>query len=126
MNEKVDFLSFFHDWKTDSFSSVWTGRVIDVDQINSHMSYVDACEPTFFGGSLVRQTHPVPFLSDWSTNCVTSGLGYWYEKIYHFEPNRPPSSDGDELQTEYFVELENLRHLIESLSVHRDTFNEDV
>jgi len=47
--------------------------------------------------------------------CVGPGLGSWNIKIFHFKPHLPPSSDGDEIQSEYFIRYENYREGIEIL-----------
>ena len=41
-----------------------------------------------------------------SAICVTAGPGSWKDKIYYFLPNMPPSANGNELQTEYFVPID--------------------
>jgi len=50
--------------------------------------------------------HPVPGRD--SSCCTTTGGGTWIDKIIHFRPDRPPSSAGDEIQTEYFIPVEKL------------------
>jgi hypothetical protein len=40
----------------------------------------------------------------------------WYNKIYHFKPEGEASSNGDELQTEYFVALSDLPRVLESFN----------
>lgn len=47
--------------------------------------------------------------------CTTSGRGAWSDKIYHFDPNLPPSSAGNEIHTEFFILLENLIPCLELL-----------
>ena len=47
---------------------------------------------------------------------MTSGYGMWYDKIYHFRPDAPPSSAGEEIHTEYFVKLGDLPRVLESLN----------
>jgi alditol oxidase len=75
--------------------------------------YTEICEPTYFGGSLVKKTHPVPGRSD--APCVDSGFGMWNDKIYHFKPDLPPSSAGDEIQSEFFVKYKDLPTAVEDL-----------
>lgn len=53
---------------------------------------------------------------------MTVGPGLWREKIYHFLPDKPPSSAGDETHCEYFVPFENFMQAVEELYEIRDTF----
>lgn len=68
----------------------------------------------------MRKTHPVPGYSDEA--CVESGFGMWNKKIYHFEPDRPPSSDGDEIQSEFFVKYEDLSAAVAEVYKHAEEF----
>lgn len=70
-------------------------------------------DQTFHGAKLVHQVHPVPGRD--ASPCVTTGQGLWSNKIYHFRPDAPPSSDGDELQTEYFVKYADLPEVLRKL-----------
>lgn len=70
-------------------------------------------EPTFHGASLIHQVHPVPGRD--ASPCVSTGAGSWSNKIYHFRPDAPPSSGGDELQTEYFVKYADLPKVLRKL-----------
>ena len=47
--------------------------------------------------------------------CTTSGRGLWKNKIYHFDPNHPPSSGGDELQSEFFILYEDIVEVLEAI-----------
>jgi len=79
-------------------TSVWTGQSVletSGDYSEHQKDYREICEPTWFGGTLTLKTHPVPQRS--SDPCVVSGFGMWNEKIYHFHPDQPPSSAGDEI-----------------------------
>lgn len=75
---------------------MWLGKVRshDFEDFESK-SYQELCDASFYDGSLVETTHPVPGRS--SDPCVKSGFGMWSDKIYHFLPDKPPSSDGDEI-----------------------------
>jgi len=59
-----------------------------------------------------------------SDPCVVSGFGMWSDKIYHFEPDKPPSSDGDEIQTELFVKYEDLPAAIADLYANAARFRD--
>ena len=50
-----------------------------------------------------------------SDPCVESGFGMWNDKIYHFLPDMPPSSDGDEIQSEFFVKYEDMPEAVADL-----------
>lgn len=54
-------------------------------------------EQSYFGAKHIEteKIHPVPGRD--SSPCVTPGEGLWRDKIYHFLPDKPPSSAGDEL-----------------------------
>ena len=39
----------------------------------------------------------------------------WNDKIYHFLPDMPPSSDGDEIQSEFFVKYEDMPEAVADL-----------
>jgi len=49
----------------------------------------------------------------------------WHEKIYHFLPDKPPSSGGDELQSEFFVPASKLPEVINRIYTLQPLF-EDV
>jgi hypothetical protein len=53
---------------------------------------------------------------------VTVGSGLWKDKIYHFLPDKPPSSAGEEMHSEFFVPYKNFREAIEALYLIRDSF----
>jgi len=81
------------------------------------------CENEYRGAKLVNRIHPVPERN--SDPCVTSGVGMWHEKIYHFLPDKPPSSGGDELQSEFFVPAVHLPEVINRIYTLQPLF-EDV
>ena len=78
-------------------NSIWVGTKFFDDDYGPMIAkpYQEVCDAEYYGGTLVETTHPVPERS--SDPCVKSGVGMWSEKIYHFEPDKPPSSDGDEI-----------------------------
>lgn len=105
-------------------TSIWTGRRYasspEYLAEKSALTFEQACEPDFHGGSLVERIHPVPGRD--AEPCVSSGYGLWSEKIYHFKPDKPPSSDGDEIQSEFFVEYQHLQDAVRDLYTYRDDF----
>ena len=46
---------------------------------------------------------------------MSSGAGAWSRKIYHFYPHLPPSSAGEEIQSEFFVEYHDLPAALEDI-----------
>ena len=50
----------------------------------------------------------------------------WNEKIYHFLPDKPPSSDGDEIQSEFFVKFDDMPTAVADLYSHGDKFRDYV
>jgi alditol oxidase len=113
---RQDFLSFFTDFKERKMTSVWVGKKYMPDEIPP------AFEPEYFGAKHITtpNIHPVPGRD--SSPCVVVGNGAWHEKIYHFLPDRPPSSAGDEIQTEYFVRYEDFTKIMEELYKIRESF----
>ena len=126
LNLTKDYISYFTDWKEESMTSVWTGvrhgnAETGYDDVKN-LGYRELCDATWQGGSLTEKTHPVPSRS--SEPCVSSGFGMWNEKIYHFKPDQPPSSDGDEIQSEFFVKKEDLPNAMRDLYAVADQFRD--
>lgn len=48
----------------------------------------------------------------------------WNEKIYHFEPDKPPSSNGDEIQTELFVDYKDFPAAMADLFANAEKFRD--
>lgn len=100
-------------------TSVWVGKAF------AQGGEVPADEPVYFGAKHIttptKNIHPVPGRD--SSPCVTTGVGQWKDKIYHFLPDMPPSSAGEEIQTEYFVTLEKFPAAMEALFKNRKVFN---
>lgn len=57
-----------------------------------------------------------------SDSVVESGVGLWHEKIYHFKPDKEPSSGGDEIQSEFFIALKDLPEALKDLYELREMF----
>ena len=77
--------------------SIWIGTKFKDDDYGPMIAkpYQEVCDPEYYGGTLVKTKHPIPGMSE--DFCVTSGVGMWSEKVYHFKPDKPPSSAGDEI-----------------------------
>lgn len=100
LNDDHEFLSYFTNWQDQTMNSIWVGKqhLVENGDFSSFYElgdYTQVCPETLYGGTLVQKTHPVPERS--SDPCVESGFGMWNEKIYHFLPDKPPSSAGDEI-----------------------------
>jgi xylitol oxidase len=93
-------VSLFTDWKSRTFNQVWLKqRVENGTQL--------AMPDRFFGAVPATEAlHPIGGLS--AVHC-TEQLGVpgpWHERLPHFRMNFTPSS-GEELQSEYFVSLDD-------------------
>ncbi|MCA4135625.1 FAD-binding protein [Arthrobacter sp. M4] len=105
-------VSLFTDWAGESVAQAWLkSRVADGQRLPA----------SFFGGRpAVEPRHPLPGVS--AVNC-TEQLGVpgpWSDRLSHFRMAFMPSN-GDELQSEYFVAREHAVEAIQamrSLSAH--------
>jgi len=98
-------------------STVWCGHKFAQDEELARIG------KTFYGAEHITEQRVHPVRGRDSTPCVTVGPGLWREKIYHFLPDQPPSSDGEEVQTEYFVAYKDFRAAMEVLYSIRHKFN---
>lgn len=89
-DKDIDYLSMFTNFSDRKFNSVWVGS-------KSKMVKLPGLKET-------QKVHPVPGMDN--SCCTSAGKGPWNEKIYHFVPNLPPSANGEEIQSEYFVPFE--------------------
>jgi len=95
-------------------TSVWVGyKKTTWNEDDKSKPFDQVCDGDFFGAKLVERIHPVP-LRD-SEPCVTSGLGMWHDKIFHFKPEGEPSSGGDEIQSEFFVDFKDFPNAMNDL-----------
>ena len=99
-----DYLSFFTDWKKPMMTSAWLAQRVSVEFYEENKDK-NLCKD-FQGAKLVDRIHPVPNYD--SDACVSTGVGMWNNKLYHFLPDKPPSAGGEELQAEFFVKFEDL------------------
>ncbi len=93
-------VSLFTDWQKESINEVWIKTKIEEGKAYNFPS-------AFFGGkAATKNVHPIIELS--AENCTEQmGVpGPWYERLPHFKMGFTPSS-GKELQSEYFVPIEN-------------------
>lgn len=128
VNDRFEFISYFTDWKEPKMTSVWLGSryisITDDYSIALATTLDENCNDFFHAGKLVLKTHPVPGRSD--EPCVESGFGMWNDKIYHFLPDQPPSSAGDEIQSEFFVDYADMPAAVRDLYSHADKFRDFV
>jgi len=104
-----DYLSFFTQYKDRKMTSAWVGR----RYAKGHQPHPPMNE--LFGAQPIstERIHPVPGRD--ASPCVTVGNGSWKEKIYHFLPDMPPSSAGEEMHSEYFVKYRDFMPALEAL-----------
>ena len=89
-------VSLFTNWQNERVKQVWRKRRV-ADNTEPE------AEPTFFEATLARTNlHPLGTLSAAATTPQLSTVGPWYERLPHFRMESVPSN-GEELQTEYFV-----------------------
>ena len=109
-------MSFFCDYSERAMSSVWVGRRFMPGES------APAKHDTYFGATHITEEKTHPVVGRDSDPCVTVGTGLWREKIYHFLPDKPPSSGGDEIQTEFFVKYSDLLSALDAIYSIRDSF----
>ena len=99
-------------------NQVWIGKNFSPDE------EAPPHEPTYFGAkhldNAAQKIHPVGDRD--ATSVITCGVGPWTDKICHFRPGLPPSSAGEEIQTEYFLPYDNWIPAVEALYKIRDKF----
>lgn len=113
---KQDFLSFFISWKERHMDSVWVGRKFLPNE--PLPPFVE----TYYGAPHIKTEKQHPVRERDPDPCVFPGPGPWTHKIIHFLPEKPPSSGGDEIQTEMFVPFEHFIEAVEALYAARDKF----
>ena len=92
-------VSLFTLWQKDIVDQVWIKRRIDQP--------VRDLGKDFFGGKMCeRNIHPIIELSAESCTEQLGSVGPWYDRLPHFIINGMPSAV-DELQSEYFIPIEN-------------------
>jgi len=106
-------VSLFTDWQNSRVTQVWIKRRTD-------RTYDAPLGPDFFGA--YRATVKMHPILGHSAEACTEQLGIpgpWYERLPHFRMNFTPSS-GQELQTEYFVPIEQGYQAIRAVETLRD------
>ncbi len=106
-------VSLFTDWQTEQINQVWIKERI----MGGNFSEL---EPIFFGAPLAeRPLHPLISLP--AANCTEQmGVpGAWHERLPHFRMEFTPSN-GEELQSEYFVPRRHALAAIRAVSELRE------
>jgi xylitol oxidase len=94
-------VSLFTDWSNRNINQVWIKSRVDAHE------QTKSAEREFYGAKLAeRNLHPVEDQS--AENCTEQMAvpGPWFERLPHFKMGFTPST-GKELQSEYFVAIEN-------------------
>lgn len=93
-------VSLFIDWKTDKITEVWVKKKVVPGK------ELDFPEDFFGGKKASVKIHPVPDLDPESCSEQLGIPGPWFDRLPHFKMEFQPSA-GKELQSEFFVALED-------------------
>jgi xylitol oxidase len=89
-------VSLFTDWRPDAIHQVWVKSLSSASRLDPDVGYFDARS----AGSKVMS----PADEGHDNTTVQGGIpGPWHERLPHFRHDATPSN-GDEIQTEYFVD----------------------
>jgi len=93
-------VSLFLDWKSNNVNEVWVKKiVVPGETLNFPEEFYGAKKATI-------KMHPVPSMDAESCSEQLGVPGPWYDRLPHFKMEFQPSA-GKELQSEYFIPLEN-------------------
>ena len=93
-------VSLFLDWGSDKINEVWVKKIVVPNEVPEFPD-------DYFGAKKASvKMHPVPSMSAESCSEQLGVAGPWYDRLPHFKMEFQPSA-GKELQSEYFVPLEN-------------------
>jgi len=93
-------VSLFIDWKSDRIAEVWVKKkVVPGEELDFPEEFFGAKKATV-------KMHPVPELDPESCSEQLGEAGPWFDRLPHFKMEFQPSA-GKELQSEFFVPLEN-------------------
>ena len=108
-------VSLFTNWRNKLIDQVWVKRKLADDLPKSSTSVFGSRPAT---GDL----HPIAGIS--AENCTEQmgNAGAWFERLPHFKMGFTPST-GEELQTEYFVALENAADAILAIEKKREAIS---
>jgi alditol oxidase len=109
MMQYSEFLSFFLDYSKRQMDQVWVGHKCGMFRC------VRDKIPELFGAKHIEEERIHPCKNQDPAAVCTVGHGKWIDKICHFLPHMPPSSNGDEIQTEFFVPQVHIREALEEI-----------
>lgn len=102
-------VSFFTDWKTENINQVWIKSKAEEKEITpADLDLYGAKEASI-------NLHPVESLSAETATEQLGVVGPWYARMPHFKMGFKPSA-GKELQSEYFIPIENAYEAIKAFS----------
>lgn len=101
-------VSAFTTWRDDQVSEVWVKRRADAGDWNPGREW--------FGASPApRDRHPIVAMDPRACTAQMGVPGPAWERLPHFRPDHPPSSQGHERHSEYFVRRAEAVHAIQAL-----------
>ena len=107
-------VSLFTDWQHNTASEVWIKDRVATGATRQTMP------PTFYGATLQREKlHPIVGNNAEATTEQMGSIGPWYLRMPHFKMEFTPSN-GEELQTEYFVARRDGYRAIRAVEKLRD------
>ena len=105
-------VSLFTDWQDGIISQVWVKRRIEE-------GVGDLSDNLFGAIAAVEHLHPLAGVTTENRTEQLGISGAWYDRLPHFKMGYTPSH-GEELQTEYYLPLENAVEAILALEKKRD------
>jgi xylitol oxidase len=103
-------VSMFTTWQGDTIDQVWRKSV--ADEI-THMP-----DMWYGGAKATRNVHPIEALSAEPCTAQMGVVGSWHERMPHFRLDFTPSN-GDELQTEYYVARQDAPAAMQAINALR-------
>lgn len=105
-------VSLFTDWMGEKVSEVWVKQKVEPNMVEMGSD--------FFGAKSASQNmHPIAALSAEACSDQMGVPGPWYDRLPHFKMGFTPSA-GEELQSEYFIPMENAVAAMLELEQMRD------
>ena len=111
-------VSLFTSWDEPNISQVWIKRRMDTEIADLGADFFGAVKAD-------KNVHPIITMS--AENCTEQlGVpGAWHDRLPHFKMGFTPSG-GEELQSEYFVSLDNALDAINAIRKHSVLINPDL
>lgn len=101
-------VSAFTSWRDNQVSEVWVKRRAEAGDW-------DTRKPWFGASPAPRDRHPIVAMDPRSCTAQMGVPGPAWERLPHFRPDSPPSSEGRERQSEYFVRRSDAVAAVEAL-----------